>query len=73
MPEKTEREKKFKREIPEETRKHFRVARQEMRAAFEGFLPEGFMEHRRTARREMMLAVRSMLDAAIKRMDEKAQ
>lgn len=72
MAEKTEREKKFKRAIPEETREHYKNARQEMRQAFEGFLPEGFVEHRRTARREMMLAVRSMLDAAIKRMDEKA-
>jgi hypothetical protein len=42
-----------------------------MRSAIEGLLPEGFLEHRRTARREMLLAWRSMLDAAIKRMDEK--
>jgi len=72
MPEKTEREKKFKREIPEETREHYKKARQEMREAVKGLLPEGFMEHRRAARREMMLAVRGMLDAAIKHMDEKA-
>ena len=71
MAEKTEREKKFKREIPEETREHYKKARKEMRAAFEGLLPEGFMEHRRAARSEMMLAVRGMLDAAIKRIDEK--
>jgi hypothetical protein len=29
------------------------------------------MEHRRTARKEMMLAFRSMIDAAIEKMDEK--
>ena len=70
MAEKTEREKKFKREIPEDVREHFRKARQEMRAAIEGLLPEGFLDHQRAARREMLLAWRGMLDAAIKRMDE---
>ena len=72
MAEKSEREKKFKHEIPEEAREHFKKAREEMRSAFEGLLPEGFLDHRRTARREMLLAARSMLDAAIKRMEEKA-
>jgi hypothetical protein len=71
MAEKSEREKKFRREIPEEAREHFRNARDEMRSAIEGFFPEGFLDHRRAARREMLLAWRSMLDAAIKRMDEK--
>jgi len=69
---KTENENKFKREIPEETREHYKKARQEMREAIKGLLPEGFMEHRREARKEMMLAVRSMLDAAIEKIDEKA-
>jgi hypothetical protein len=69
---KTTSEKKFKHEIPEETRKHYEKARAEMREAIKGLLPEGFMEHRRTARKEMMLAVRSMLDAALEKMDEKA-
>jgi hypothetical protein len=62
---------KFKREVPEEAREHFRRARTEMRSAIEGILPPGFLEHRRAARREMLMAWRSMLDAAIKRMDEK--
>jgi hypothetical protein len=69
---KTESEKKFKREIPEEAREHYKKARQEMREAIKGFLPEGFMEHRRTARKEMMLAVRSMLDKAIEKIEEKS-
>jgi hypothetical protein len=69
---KTEGESKFKAQIPEETREHYRKARQEMREAVKGLLPEGFMEHRRTARREMLLAVRSLLDAAIERTEEKA-
>ncbi|MCE9645990.1 MAG: hypothetical protein K8S20_08325 [Chloroflexi bacterium] len=65
-------EKKFKREIPQETREHYRKAREEMREAIKGFLPEGFLEHRRAARKEMMLAMRSLLDAAIEKMEEKA-
>lgn len=68
----TEREKKWKEHIPEETREHYKKARKEMREAVKGFLPEGFVEHHRNARREMMLALRSMLDHAIKKMDEKA-
>ena len=68
---KTENEKKFNREIPEEVREHYKKARQEMREAVKGMLPEGFIEHRRTARKEMMLAIRSMLDAAIEKMEEK--
>jgi hypothetical protein len=69
---KNEDEKKIKHEIPEETREHYKKARQEMREAVKGLLPEGFLEHRRAARKEMMLAVRSMLDAAIQKMEEKA-
>ncbi len=71
MVENSEHEKRFEREIPEEAREHFKKARDEMRSAFERLLPEGFLDHRRTARREMLMAWRSMLDAAIKRMDEK--
>ena len=69
---KAESEKKFKHEIPEEAREHYKKARQEMREAIKGLLPEGFMEHRHAARKEMMLAVRSMLDAAIEKMEEKS-
>ncbi|MBK8421532.1 hypothetical protein [Candidatus Villigracilis saccharophilus] len=69
---KTENEKKFKREIPEEAREHYKKARQEMSEAIKGLLPEGFLEHRRAARKEMMLAVRSMLDKAIEKLEEKA-
>ena len=68
----TEREQKWKERVPEETREHYKNARKEMREAVKGFLPEGFLEHRRNARREMMLAWRSMLDHAIKKMDEES-
>jgi uncharacterized membrane protein len=69
---KTDSEKKFKREIPQEAREHYKKARQEMREAAKLLLPEGFIEHRRAARKEMMLAVRSILDAVIEKMEEKA-
>jgi len=71
MAEKVERENKWKEHISEETREHFKNAREEIRKAMEGLLPEGFVEHRRAARREMLLAWRGVIDAAIKRMDEK--
>ena len=72
MAEKTARQKKYESHIPEEAGQHFRAAREEMRKSVEMLLPEGFLEHRKGARREMLLAWRSMLDAAIQRMDEKA-
>ncbi len=72
MTEKTSREKKYESRIPEEARQHFRAARQELRKSIETLLPEGFFEHRKSARREALLAWRSILDAAIQRMDEKA-
>jgi hypothetical protein len=71
MAEKTTRQKKYEERVPEEARQHFRAARDEMRKGLETLLPEGFLEHRRNARREMLHAWRSMLDAAIQRMDEK--
>ena len=65
-------EPKRRRVVPEESREHYRKAREEMQQAIENLLPEGFVEHRRAARREMLLAWRSLLDAAIQRMDEKS-
>jgi hypothetical protein len=35
------------------------------------FLPEEFRAHFRTARKEMLLAMRSLIDAAIERVEEK--
>lgn len=57
--------------IPDETREHLKAARDEMRKSMEGMLPPGFLEHRRAARKEMLLAARSLIDAALKRMEEK--
>ncbi len=73
MAEKTTRHKPFEDKIPEEAREHFRAARQEMRESIKGFLPPEFLEHRRNARKEMLLAWRSMIDAALERMEEKEE
>lgn len=59
--------------IPDEAREHIHAAREEMRESIKGFLPPEFIEHRRQARKEMLLAFRSMLDAALEHMDEKAK
>ena len=55
--------------IPDEAIEHAKAARDEMRKGVEAMLPPGFVEHRRTARKEMLLAVRSVIDAALKRME----
>jgi hypothetical protein len=59
----------FEGKIPEETRKHFRIAREEFHKSIEGMLPPEFSEHHRNARKEMLLAWRSMIDATLERMD----
>ena len=71
MAEKTTQRKPFEGKIPEEAREHFRAARQEMRESIKGILPPEFIEHRRAARKEMLLAWRSMIDSALKHMEEK--
>ena len=73
MAEKTTRRKPFEGEIPEEVRQHVRAAREEMRESVRAFLPPGFVEHRKKARREMLLAWRSLIDAALERMEEKKE
>jgi hypothetical protein len=71
MAEQTENTRKhFEDKVPEETRQHFRAAREEFRKSVEGMIPPEFMEHRRNARKEMLLAWRSMIDASLERMDK---
>jgi len=73
MDEKTTRRRPFEDKIPEEVRQHARAAREELRESIKAFLPPEFMEHRRKARKEMLLAWRSMIDAALERMEKKEQ
>jgi len=56
-----------------EAREHARAARASLRRSFEELIPPGFTEHRRAARKEMLLAMRSLLDAAIERVDHAAE
>ncbi len=55
-----------------EAREHARAAGASLRRSFEELVPRGFIEHRRAARREMLLAMKSLLDAAIERIDSRA-
>jgi hypothetical protein len=57
--------------VSDEAREHMRAARAEMRKSIESLLPPGFVEHRRAARKEMLLAARSLIDAALARLDER--
>lgn len=61
----------FEDRIPGEVREHMRAARDELRESIKAFLPPEFVEHRRKARKEMLLAFRSVIDSALKRMEEK--
>jgi hypothetical protein len=73
MEEHTTRRRPFEDEIPEEVRQHVRAAREEVRESMKSFLPPKFWEHSRKARKEMLLAWRSMIDAALDRMEEKEE
>lgn len=70
-----EREKKKaegegRRWLPEDTHSHLRAFRQEMRKSCEALFPPAFIQHRRAARKEALLAARSLLDHAIKHLEE---
>ena len=54
-----------------EAQVHVKAAQQSFRLSLQDLIPKGFIEHRRAARREMLLAMRSLLDAAIERMEKK--
>ena len=72
MAEKTSSHKSFGEHIPQEAREHMKAARDEMRRGIETLFPEGFIKHRKAAHREMLMAWRSMIDAALERMEEKS-
>jgi hypothetical protein len=71
--ENTSRRRPFEGKVPEEARQHARAARQEMRESVKAFMPPEFWEHGRKARKEMLLAWRSMIDAALERIDKKEE
>jgi len=67
-----EKRKSMKDKLPPEALEHMKAARQEMRKGLETVLPPGFLEHRRAARKEVLLAFRSLIDAALKKSEEKS-
>jgi len=73
MDENKSRRRPFEDKVPEEVRQHTRAAREEMRESIKAFLPPEFWEHGKKARKEMLLAWRSMIDAALERMDNKEE
>jgi len=44
-----------------------------MRAILRALVPPEYIQHRRAARREALLAMRSLLDHALKRLDESSK
>jgi hypothetical protein len=56
-----------------EARQHMKAAHEAMHQTVEAWLPKGFVENRRKARKEFFLAMRSLLDAAIERVEEKSK
>ncbi|MEW6716115.1 MAG: hypothetical protein AB1345_01235 [Chloroflexota bacterium] len=69
MVEKEKVRRPFEGFIPDEAMEHARNAHREMRKSVEALFPPEFATHRRAARKEMLLAVRSFIDAALKRME----
>ena len=67
-----EKRKSMRDKLPPEALEHMKAARHEMRKSMETILPPGFLEHRRAARKEMLLAFRSLIDAALKKTEEKS-
>jgi len=55
--------------IPDEALEHLKAAHAEMHKSMETLLPPGFIEHRRAARKEVLKAARSVLDAALKKLE----
>ncbi len=73
----SEERKETKKETREEARvrereevRSVQEAWREFQASLRALLPEEFWEHRRAARREALLAVRSLIDAALERLEE---
>jgi len=73
MDENATHRKPFEDKIPEDVRQHARAAREEVRESMKAFMPPEFWEHSKKARKEMLLAWRSMIDAALERMEKKEE
>ena len=63
---------RFFPQVPDEFLSHLKAARQESRQALQHIMPDSFWAHRQAARREALLAARSLIDAALERVEKKA-
>ncbi len=52
---------------------HVKAAGEELRKGFASFVPPEVHEHGRAAKREALLAARSVIDAALTRLERRAQ
>ena len=59
--------------IPQETWDHARTAGRELRKSVQALVPPEVRQHGRAARKEVLLAFRSLIDAAIDRIEQKQQ
>jgi signal transduction histidine kinase len=73
MPETSKSDKSHDRFVPPEAREHLKAAGEEMRKSIEALFPPELADHRRAARKEALLAARSIIDAALVRMEEQAK
>jgi hypothetical protein len=66
-------DRKARRILPKETRGHLEAAGTEIRHSLEGILPPEFLDHSRRARKEFLLAARSLIDHALRRLEEASE
>jgi hypothetical protein len=65
----TEQESSVQEHLPKAW-EHVKAAGEELRKGFASFVPPDVHEHGRAARREALLAARSVIDAALARMEK---
>ncbi len=61
------------RTVARDAADHMRAARAERRAAWKSLIPDSFWVHQKAARRETLLAMRSLIDAALARLEDKPE
>ena len=52
---------------------HLKAARDSVYKSMESLVPAGFLENRRKAKKEVLLAVRTLIDAAIEKIEKPAE
>ncbi|HEY6867232.1 MAG TPA: hypothetical protein VI792_08245 [Candidatus Eisenbacteria bacterium] len=68
--EKNTRRRPLEELIPDEAFDHAKAAFEELKKGVEGLFPPGLADHRRAARKEILLAMRTVIDAALNRVEK---